>query len=323
MSSTQPTLPVQKAPMHVPPLEEVLNVLQDGLEKNFSSISVSVVDCPDLTKEPFFLSSPGICGKARLADIGGPPFLLPLPQKDKKFNFKQISKLVDLPDAFMIGAGAGPHHVVGVNCELVCNVHVPKDKDNDLTNQSYTVKVGQKDQGCVMEKMTCTDFCLMGNFLCSEGKPGKVLEVIASQRTGPLNFMSCLQKTLANYYKEKPVALGGTFLVEKGKARLHIMPDFSDVPLNCDDDVNNWLKFYEMDAPLVCVGELVSYDPGLQLRMEHFHCFSQHGQGGHYHYDTTPNEVKYRGYFSLAETIYRIDEPKEGITFGRDDHDIK
>ena len=34
-------------------------VLQDGLEKNFNSVKVLVVDCPDLTKEPFFLSAPG------------------------------------------------------------------------------------------------------------------------------------------------------------------------------------------------------------------------------------------------------------------------
>lgn len=27
----------------------------------------------------------GLCGNARLADVGGPGFLLPLPQKDKVF----------------------------------------------------------------------------------------------------------------------------------------------------------------------------------------------------------------------------------------------
>ena len=29
--------------------------------------------------------------------------------------------------------------------------------------------------------------------------------------------------------------------------------------------------------------------------------FSRHGDGGHYHYDTTPDEVEYIGYFNLAE----------------------
>ncbi len=39
----------------------------------------------------------------------------------------------------------------------------------------------------------------------------------------------------------------------------------------------------------------------MQLRLEHTHCFSFHGEGGHYHYDTTPADVKYVGYYSLAE----------------------
>ena len=32
-----------------------------------------------------------------------------------------------------------------------------------------------------------------------------------------------------------------------------------------------------------------------------FVIYSRHGDGGHYHYDTTPDEVEYIGYFNLAE----------------------
>jgi hypothetical protein len=54
---------------------------------------------------------------------------------------------------------------------------------------------------------------------------------------------------------------------------------------------------------------------GLDLRVEHTHCFSSHGHGGHYHYDVTPKGVKYVGYFTLAQKIYRIDPPNpEKIT---------
>jgi hypothetical protein len=58
---------------------------------------------------------------------------------------------------------------------------------------------------------------------------------------------------------------------------------------------------------------------GLDLRVEHTHCFSAHGQGGHYHYDTTPADVKYIGYYSLAESIWRVDSPKEthNVSCGR------
>ena len=34
------------------------------------------------------------------------------------FSFKQIAEHAELPGAFMIGAGAGPAHVIGVNSEV-------------------------------------------------------------------------------------------------------------------------------------------------------------------------------------------------------------
>lgn len=56
----------------------------------------------------------------------------------------------------------------------------------------------------------------------------------------------------------------------------------------------------------------------LDLRIEHTHCFSNHGDGGHYHYDTTPEEVEYHGILVLAEKIYRVDRPQETHQLGRD-----
>lgn len=57
---------------------------------------------------------------------------------------------------------------------------------------------------------------------------------------------------------------------------------------------------------------------GLDLRVEHTHCFSHHGEGGHYYIDTTPDTVEYLGYFMPAEFVYRIDRPKETHGVGRD-----
>ena len=54
------------------------------------------------------------------------------------------------------------------------------------------------------------------------------------------------------------------------------------------------------------------------LRVEHTHCFSDHGEGGHYHYDTTPTDVEYHGYYTLAEKLYRIDRPVVTHKIGRD-----
>lgn len=61
----------------------------------------------------------------------------------------------------------------------------------------------------------------------------------------------------------------------------------------------------------------VVFFQGYDLRVEHFHCFSDHGQGGHYHFDVTPKDVEYRGYFVLAESIYRIDQPVKTTQLGR------
>jgi len=41
--------------------------------------------------------------------------------------------------------------------------------------------------------------------------------------------------------------------------------------------------------------------------MEHFHCFSEHGDGGHFHYDVTPTEAEYIGYFNIAQYMFRVD----------------
>ena len=37
-----------------------------------------------------------------------------------------------------------------------------------------------------------------------------------------------------------------------------LKPDFNDQPRNTDQEVVNWMKFYEMSAPLVCLGTMVT-----------------------------------------------------------------
>lgn len=299
-------VPVQKMVLHMPSLEEVAEVLQKGLQKNFSTAEVKVVDCPDLSAAPFDLADKGLSGTPRILDVGGPDFLKPFPQKDKKYTFAQVSELGDLPGSFLIGAGAGPCHNVGTNCELICNIKLGEGSNN----KSHIVKVNGEDGSYSMHEEKSGEFSLLGNFYLCEGKQGKVLQIKAEKRTGSENFVECLRETLTAHYGDKPVGIGGTFLLQKGKANIHVMPDFLKIALNTEEETFNWLKFYEMDAPLIHVGEIVSADPEkLHLRCEHFHCFSHHGQGGHYHFDTTPNDAAYLGYMNLAECVYRIDIP--------------
>ncbi|GFR72793.1 ester hydrolase C11orf54-like protein [Elysia marginata] len=254
--------------------------------------------------------STGLCGQPRLADIGGVDHLKPFPRRDKNYEIKKICDLCEMPNGgLVIGAGAGPNHVFGWNCELICNARLGGEEPCDKTKISRV----QDDGSYLQLESNSGKFSLMGNFLISEGKPGKVLEVKVSHRTGKQNFVGCLHDTLAQHYGDsKGVGLGGTFLLKTGKANIHVMPEFLKEAMETDEQTHNWLKFYDMDAPLVHVGEVVSADPqGLHLRQEHFHCFSEHGQAGHYHFDTTPETASYLGYFNVAEAVYRIDLPTD------------
>ncbi|KAH3890800.1 hypothetical protein DPMN_014888 [Dreissena polymorpha] len=294
-------------------MDEVQKVLQEGLSKNFASVHVSIVECPDLTSAPFNLSAPGLCGNAKLVDIGGPPFLFPYAQRDKVYSFRHIADMCDSKEPFMLGAGAGPAHVLGVNSEMMNTIKL--EPNGKSVNRGYVAKIDKITNACQLQPMPCDEFNLMGNFLVCDGLPGQVFEVKASTRIGEEDFSRCLKNSLKRYYGEKPVALGGVFLIEQGKANIHIMSDFSESPITSEEQVNQWLKFFEMGSTLVCLGELVSHDPGYDLRDEHFHCFNDQGEGGHYHYDTTPQSVQYRGYFVMAHDVYRIDQPAHKLVW--------
>ncbi|XP_057330742.1 ester hydrolase C11orf54 homolog [Microplitis mediator] len=303
--------------LFTPTLNDIKNVISPALSKNFSETSVEVVDCPDLRESPFKLASAGLGGHPKLFEIGGPPFLLPCVQRDKIYDVQTILKQIHYGDkAFIIGAGAGPWPQLSRNCEMMMNLVL--DSTN-VINETKLAWVGEENQ-CVLQKCVDSDtrLALLANLFISEGKPGKVLKVHAKTRIGDLDFIASIQKALSAHYKDQLVGLGGTFLLKKGKAKQHVMPDFSSVPLTTEESMNNWLRFYDMSAPLVAVGTLVSSESDLDLRVQHFHSFSDHGEGGHYHIDVTPSIVEYLGYFNIADCLYRIDQPTSGLTFGKD-----
>lgn len=112
-------------------IEELASVFNVELKKYFSNCQVSVEECPDLTKAPFNLAAPGLSGNTAIADVGGVPYLTPLPQKNKIYSFEQIARIVNIGrNSFLIGAGAGPFHQVGHNCELMPNVLLQKENDH-------------------------------------------------------------------------------------------------------------------------------------------------------------------------------------------------
>ena len=311
-------LRVVKHELHRPALAELASLLEKGLKKNFAKVQVQVKKCPDLSEKPFGLAAAGICGNAKLLDLGGPHFLTPTPQKDKIYDMIDLAFLSDSGDgkALFIGAGAGPWPYVDQNCEAMPNVLM---EDGLVTEQrttiSYTVDEGKGMKLARMPKDN-TRMALMGNYFVSEGRnDDQVLEIKCQTRTGKENFVTCMRNILrAEYGKSNGnpvVALGGTFLVNKGQVKIHVMPDFSPCPLNTDEEVGEWLKYFRVEAPFVFLSEFVSHDPGWKLRVEHSHGYGvdegNEDQGGHYHYDETPDEVEYLAYFNVAQCLYRID----------------
>jgi len=311
---------ISSCQLNPPHLNDIRSVLEDGLKRNYEHVEVEIVDCPDLSQAPFHLAAPGICGNARLADVGGVPYLVPGPAawRERVYCFNQVATQVQLPGGHVLGACAGSKHAVGVNSECIPNV-VTCGGVNEThcakMNGDYPVLLSNS-----RDLAGCHEFTLLGNLFITEGqRNGKVIKVVVRKRTGQDGSLTtCMRNTLAEGF-DRPVGLGGTFIQKSGTVKYHVMPDFATCPLNSDADVENWLTFHEFGAPFVNMATLISKDPGLDLRVEHTHGYSlQNGTGGHYHYDTTPDTIEYEGYFTPADSVWRIDAPKVTHMIGRD-----
>ena len=54
---------VESRCLYVPSLEELAQVLREGLVQNFAHVDVSVVSCPDLTQPPYHLAASGMSSR--------------------------------------------------------------------------------------------------------------------------------------------------------------------------------------------------------------------------------------------------------------------
>lgn len=314
-------LPFEEKPLHVPSLEEIRGVVAAGLTSNFETVQVEVVDCPNLTEAPFHLAGQGLNGSATLLELGGPPYLLPHVDYTKLYDLVSISEQalnVTKKEFLAIGAGAGPYPYVNSNCEGMFNLCV--SANGHVHSESHLAQVTPDRKKVILKKIPNTDTrcALLGNIFLSEGKPGKVLKVSCKKRTGNKDFIASIRTTLEQHYGERTVGMGGVFLLKNGKAKQHVMSPFSESAINTEDELNTWLNFFDMSATLIAVGTMVTNECDLDLRLQHFHSFSRHGEGGHYHIDTTPDIVEYEGYFNVGEKIVRVDKPVNTHKFGRD-----
>lgn len=308
---------IEKYPLSPPTLDELASTLSPALQENYRHSSISVEQCPDLRKSPFNLATEGLCGNERIADVGGQPNLFPRPRLECKFSLPSIARAMEMDSAggSLIGAGAGPFHVVGTNSELTANISWKGSFEN-VDNGSHYASIDKTSGAPKMQKCPSTNCALMINLFGSLGLPGPVLKIIARGRKGSQkSFTDCIRQALHTTYGDnRPISLGGAFVLKSGRARYHIMPDFPSQDFTTGKELNEWLTYHDFEAPMVCLSVLHSADPeGMGLRMEHTHCFSAVGddRGGHYHYDVEDEEgeVEYEAYFNTAKVIYRIDRP--------------
>lgn len=301
---------------YTPALEELVDVLGNGLKKYFAEVQVSLLDSPDFTQKPFSSAIKGLNGKPRIADVGGVHNLIPRVNLESKFSLNEVCKSTHSQDEFPVsifGPGAGPFEQLGFNSELMASAKCNGvDHINCLCRFAYVDEQGNSQ----FRELDGPKFGLMGNFFICQDLPGKVLKIVVKKRIDKLNYTDSIRAVLLEKYGDKPVSMGGIFLINSGTANLHVMPKCWPEEPSTNDTVNNhWLKYYLFDKnpPLVCLSVFHSYDPGYDLRMEHTHCYNPNTEtdAGHYHYDTTPDIVEYEGYFNVAEQVHRLGGPND------------
>lgn len=219
-------------PLSPPPLEEISSTLRPSLRANYKESTIDIVTCPDLTAPPFHLASQGLSGNESIADIGGQAHLFPRPLKEKKYSLADCAKSMGMSQqhGLLIGAGAAPWHVIGQNAELAPNVGWKGSMDGEgkVRNQTFVTRVESHEGRVRCERLPSMECALMMNLYGCEGITGDVLRVTAKGRRGQQgSFTECLRQALhAEYGEERQVSLGGVFVIKRGKAVFHVMPDF-------------------------------------------------------------------------------------------------
>lgn len=213
-----------------------------------------------------------------------------------------------------MGASCAPFVVTNAIGEYMPNILVSRDQETNKTvvrHGSHYAKMNCDKKSYTTKPFDSDLLNVLGNVFVSENKTSPVIRVHAKKRIHPdgKSITEAMGSILNQLYPNEAVSMGGVLLIKSGSINVHVMPcEFGKERLDTVDKINNWLNFFDADAPIVCQTVFHSKDPGLDLRMEHTHCFSDHDQGGHYHYDTSPDTIEYEAYLNFAQDLYRVDQ---------------
>ena len=307
---------IEKASFKKFNLEEIAKALQVGLSQNYKIVNLEIVDCPNLKN--WGCPAEGLSGNQKIIDVGGEPYMHDKRYIGAEFNYEEIAKLIGSEKSYALGAGSGAMSCLEGHCgELIID-------DNLITkeNKSIIAKVG-KNKECITEKYNGRKHGGLGNIFYSDGKKDKVLKINIKGRSGKQGSLpQAIRAALINQLNLKNnnhIGLGGIFRILKGQIRAHVQPDYEDIKheyydpklMKCTKD---FLQFYEPVGPnLQCYSVLWTGDPTegkLNLRESgehtHFYDFKNKSCSGHYHFDVTPDEIQYEGYFNTADAVYRV-----------------
>ncbi|XP_031627178.1 ester hydrolase C11orf54 homolog [Contarinia nasturtii] len=292
-------------PLYVPSLSEMVAALSTGLQKNFAEVSVKELESPDLTAEPFHLAASGLFGSPTIINIASPQTV----DRTQVYDVASIGRRA-IPNAksvFVCGAGAGPHPLNSSHCEVIYNLKA--NDDGSLVNETHFAALTAGDELCdtVKYPQVQSKFAFLANLFVSEGLRGKVLHVKCKKRTGKSDFITACRNSVGDAFGNKNVGVGGVFLLKNGNAYQHLLRDFVKARKHRDELVESRFKFFEMPGTLTGLGTFVFDEMDFDLRVQHFHTFSNSNWGGHYHYDTTPDTVEYEAFFNVAHRLIRVD----------------
>ena len=317
-------LKIEKSKFKEYSLNKISEALQSGLSNNYKVVEVSIVDCPNL--RDWDCPSEGISGNQKIIDVGGEPYMHDPKLIGAEFDYEEISKMIGSEKSYALGAGSGAMSCLDGHCgELVINENLITDE-----SKSIIARVG-KNKECIAEKYTARKHGGLGNVFYTDGVRGKVIKIKIKGRSGEQGSLTqAMRKALSDNLQIKNndhMALAGVFRILKGKIRSHVQPDYKDIKHEYYDPeqmkcVKDFLQFYEPVGPELqgyCV--LWTGDPtggNLNLRESgehtHFHSYTKENVAGHYHFDVTPEEIEYEGYFNTAEEVHRVNNIYKELT---------
>jgi hypothetical protein len=317
-------LKIEKSKFKEYSLNKISEALQSGLSNNYKVVEVSIVDCPNL--RDWDCPSEGISGNQKIIDVGGEPYMHDPKLIGAEFDYEEISKMIGSEKSYALGAGSGAMSCLDGHCgELVINENLITDE-----SKSIIARVG-KNKECIAEKYTARKHGGLGNVFYTDGVRGKVIKIKIKGRSGEQGSLTqAMRKALSDNLQIKNndhMALAGVFRILKGKIRSHVQPDYKDIKHEYYDPeqmkcVKDFLQFYEPVGPELqgyCV--LWTGDPtggNLNLRESgehtHFHSYTKENIAGHYHFDVTPDEIEYEGYFNTAAEVHRVNNIYKELT---------